>query len=88
MKIKGRWTYLYRAVDSDGKAVDFLLRANRDVAAAKAFFPWAFKSQARAATKDHARRLSGVAQGSQGISVRTSARRADQGALIKGASII
>jgi transposase-like protein len=37
VKIKGRWTYLYRA-DSDGKTIDFLLRANRDVAAAKAFF--------------------------------------------------
>ena len=45
VKIKVRWTYLYRAVDSDGKTVDFLLRANRDVAAAKAFFQRAFKSQ-------------------------------------------
>ena len=47
VKIKGRWTYLYRAVDSDGNTVDFLLRAKRDVAAAKAFFRRAFKSQAR-----------------------------------------
>ncbi|HEY8071609.1 MAG TPA: IS6 family transposase [Methylocystis sp.] len=47
VKIKGRWTYLYRAVDSDGKTIDFLLRANRDVAAAKAFFQRAFKSQGR-----------------------------------------
>jgi transposase-like protein len=46
-KIKGRWTYLYRAVDSTGKTVDFLLRAKRDVAAAKAFFRRAFKSQGR-----------------------------------------
>lgn len=45
VKIKGRWTYLYRAVDSAGKTVDFLLRAKRDVAAAKAFFRRAFKSQ-------------------------------------------
>jgi transposase-like protein len=45
VKIKGRWTYLYRAVDKEGKTVDFLLRAKRDVAAAKAFFRRAFKSQ-------------------------------------------
>lgn len=47
VKIKGRWTYLYRAVDSDGNTVDFLLRAKRDVSAAKAFFRWAFKGQGR-----------------------------------------
>ena len=47
VEIKGRWTYLYRAVDKGGKTVDFLLRAKRDVAAAKAFFRRAFKSRDR-----------------------------------------
>jgi transposase-like protein len=47
VKIKGCWTYLYRAVNKQGKTVDFLLRATRDVAAAKAFFRRAFKSQGR-----------------------------------------
>ncbi len=47
MKIKGRWTYLYRAVDKEGKTVDYLHRAKRDVAAAKALFRRAFKSQGR-----------------------------------------
>ena len=36
-----------RAVDKEGKTVDFLLRAKRDVAAAKAFFRRAFSSQGR-----------------------------------------
>ena len=47
VKIKGRWIYLYRAVDKEGKTVDFLLRAKRDVAAAKAFFRRAFMRQER-----------------------------------------
>ena len=47
VKIKGRWTYLYRAVDKEGKTIDFVLRAKRDVVAAKAFFRQAFKSQGR-----------------------------------------
>ena len=36
--MKGRWTYLYRAVDKQGRTVDFLLTPKRDVAAAKRFF--------------------------------------------------
>ena len=51
VKIKGKWTYLYRAVGKQGKTVDFLLRAKRDVAAAKAFFRRAFKSQGRLTQK-------------------------------------
>ena len=38
IKVKGRWTYLYRAVDSHGQTIDFLLSAKRDAAAAKRFF--------------------------------------------------
>lgn len=38
IKVKGRWTYLYRAVDKQGRSVDCLLTAKRDVAAAKRFF--------------------------------------------------
>jgi transposase-like protein len=42
--VKGRWTYLYRAVDKQGRTVDFLLSERRDVAAAKRFFHKAMKS--------------------------------------------
>ena len=37
IRVKGRWVYLYRAVDSTGATVDFLLSAKRDAAAAERF---------------------------------------------------
>jgi transposase-like protein len=48
VKIRGKWMYLYRAVDRQGKSVDFLLSRNRDVAAAKAFFRKAEATQGQA----------------------------------------
>ena len=44
IKINGKWSYLYRAVDKYGDTIDFFLRARRDGAAAKAFFKKAFKN--------------------------------------------
>jgi transposase-like protein len=38
IKIKGQWRYLYRAVDSNGNTIDFLLTACRDKKAALRFF--------------------------------------------------
>jgi putative transposase len=38
VKVKGKWVYLYRAVDKFGDTVDFLLSKHRDEAAATAFF--------------------------------------------------
>src|SRR5205823_11004588 len=37
IKVKARWKYLYRAVDSKGNTIDFLLTAKRDKQAAKRF---------------------------------------------------
>jgi len=44
IKINGKWVYLYRAVDSCGNTIEFLLRKYRDAVAAKAFFRKAFKN--------------------------------------------
>ena len=44
IKINGKWVYLYRAVDSYGNTIEFLLRKYRDAVAAKAFFRKAFKN--------------------------------------------
>src|SRR5215207_3787246 len=38
IRVLGRWSYLYRAVDRQGLTVDFLLSERRDIAAAKRFF--------------------------------------------------
>ena len=38
IKVKGCWTYLYRAVDRDGQTLDFMLSERRDLAAARRFF--------------------------------------------------
>ena len=38
LRVKGRWCYLYRAIDSKGATIDFLLSALRDADAAKRLF--------------------------------------------------
>jgi transposase-like protein len=44
VKVRGKWMYLYRAVDKYGETVEFMLSAKRDAAAAKRFFRRALKS--------------------------------------------
>lgn len=44
VKVKGQWKYLYRAVDSEGNTLDFLLSAKRDAKAAKRFFAKVLKA--------------------------------------------
>jgi putative transposase len=38
IKVRGRWCYLYRAIDRDGNLVDSLLSKTRDLKAARRFF--------------------------------------------------
>src|SRR5438309_8500062 len=38
VRVAGRWTYLYRAVDSTGATIDFLLSESRDLTSAWRFF--------------------------------------------------
>src|ERR1039458_2203961 len=46
ISIKAKWHYLYRAVDNQGKTVDSLLRRDRGIDAAQAFFRKAVASNA------------------------------------------
>jgi len=38
VKVRGKWMYLYRAVDSTGQTIDFLLNETRSTRAAKRYF--------------------------------------------------
>jgi len=48
IRIKGQDRYLYRAVDSTGQTIDFLLTAKRDAAAAKRFLVKAIEASGNA----------------------------------------
>jgi len=38
LKVKGKWTYLYRAVDRDEQTLDFMLSERRNLGSARRFF--------------------------------------------------
>jgi IS6 family transposase len=44
VRVAGKWSYLYRAVDSAGATIDFFLSAKRDAAAARHFFQKALRA--------------------------------------------
>src|SRR4051794_26355759 len=44
IKVKGEWTYLYRAIDKKGHTIDFYLSPTRNTQAAKRFLGKALKS--------------------------------------------
>jgi transposase-like protein len=47
IKVRGRWTYLYRAIDSNGDTVEFWFSERRNPAAAKRFLSKALKRHGR-----------------------------------------
>ncbi|GEO18478.1 hypothetical protein MAE02_61740 [Microvirga aerophila] len=57
IKVRGRWMYLYRAIDSDGDTVEFWFSEHRNLTAAKRF--------QRKALKRHGRPVRIVINGSQ-----------------------
>jgi transposase-like protein len=44
IKVKGKWAYLYRALDKNGNTIDFYLSSTRNTSAAKRFLAKALKS--------------------------------------------
>lgn len=47
IKVRGRWMYLYRAIDSNGDTVEFCFSERRSLAAAKRFLRNALKRHGR-----------------------------------------
>jgi transposase-like protein len=47
IKVRGRWMYLYRAIDSNGATVEFWFSERRNLAAAKRFLSKALKRHGR-----------------------------------------
>jgi transposase, IS6 family len=84
IRVSGRWSYLYRAIDSTGATIDFLLSALRDAAAAAHLFRKALRAPThpppRVINTDKARlycsAIAGVkAEGTLGAAAAVTGRR-------------
>ena len=73
VKVRGRWRYLYRAVDQFGQVVDVLLSPNRDQKAARRFFTRALAGATGAGRDDH-RPGGGLPAGARRAAARRPAR--------------
>src|SRR6476660_6651428 len=85
IKVRGRWVYLYRAVDAKGQSIDFYLSRNRDKNAATAFFRKAMKhhGEPRTITLDgfepsHSRHASPFSHRSEAFHSAASAQCAEE----------
>ena len=67
LKVRGRWCYLYRAIDRNGDLVDTMLSEHRAMAAAQAFF-----RSARSATGLVPDRVTTDGHGSYPRAIRTT----------------
>src|ERR1700712_23130 len=67
LKVRGKWAYLYRAIDRDGNLIDAMLSEHRDMAAAKAFF-----RSAKATTDYRPDRVTTDGHGSYPRAIRTT----------------
>ena len=67
IKVRGRWAYLYRAIDRNGSLVDTMLSEHRDMAAARAFF-----RSAKAATGVTPERVTTDGHGSYPRAIRST----------------
>jgi putative transposase len=70
LKVRGRWCYLYRAIDRNGGLVDTMLSEHRDMAAARAFF-----RSAKAATGATPERVTTDGHGSYPRAIRSTLGR-------------
>src|SRR5450432_61009 len=71
LRVKGRWCYLYRAIDSAGATIDFLLSALRDADAAKQLFLNALSDRSHPQPRVH--------QHGPGANLRLGHRRPKEG---------
>jgi transposase-like protein len=70
LKVRGRWCFLYQAIDRDGDLVDTMLSEHRDMAAAQAFF-----RSAKAATGITPERVTTDGHGSYPRAIRSTLGR-------------
>ena len=54
--MQGHWSYLYRAIDSTGATIDFLLSTLHNTEAAQRFFRQALSNAKASATQRHQHR--------------------------------